>query len=188
MGHPRHRSNSLLFDVDITTDISSVQQSGLERDISRHRVRSVYREDGALVLCKKTLRKLHTKSYCRAISVRGYYSLNIDDRTVEFSAPTPTLVERNRQRFRQESEEIYDFFGSIKKEDDVVYDIGANTGLYSLFAATKCRHGKVIAFEPYPPNVEMLRQDLEGGVNLAIDSTRRRELVAMILRYLDQRG
>jgi len=121
---------------------------------------SVYREEGALVLCKKTLRKLYTESYCRAVSARGHYSLTLDDRTIEFSAPTPTLVKRNRERFDSEAEEIRDYLESIE-EEDVVYDIGANTGLYSLFAAGRCPRGTVVAFEPYPPNLEILRRDIE---------------------------
>jgi FkbM family methyltransferase len=126
-----------------------------------NRALSVYREGGAIVLIKKTLRKLYTESYSRAISVRGRYSLTLDDQTVDFSAPTPTLVRRNRQRFYSELEEIRDFLESIENEDDVVYDIGANTGLYSLFAAKACPHGTVVAFEPYPPNLGVLRQDID---------------------------
>lgn len=122
------------------------------------RALAVYRKDGALSLSKKALHKLYTETYSRTMSARGHYSLSLDDRTVEFSATTPTLVKRNRQRFQSESEEIRDFLDSID-EDEVVYDIGANTGLYSLFAATKCHRGTVIAFEPYPPNAEVLHRD-----------------------------
>ena len=125
------------------------------------RALSVYREDGAIILTKKTLRKLYTECYSRAISARGGYSLTLGDQTVEFSALTPTLVRRNRQRFYSEFEEIRDFLKSIENEDDVVYDIGANTGLYSLFAAKVCHQGTVVAFEPYPPNVRVLRQDID---------------------------
>jgi len=121
---------------------------------------SVYHEDGVLVLAKKALRKLYIESYCRAISAGGHYSLTLDDQTVEFSAPTPTLVNRNRRRFQSELGELRDFLGSIDKSDDVIYDIGANTGLYSLFAAKTCHQGTVVAFEPYPPNLEVLRRDL----------------------------
>lgn len=92
--------------------------------------------------------------------MRGAYSLTIDNQTIEFSAPTPTLVKRNRQRFHSEFEELRDFLGVIGEGDDVVYDIGANTGLYSLFAAKECQQGTVVAIEPYPPNIEVLRQDV----------------------------
>ena len=123
------------------------------------RALSVYRENGTLALAKKTLHKLYSKSYYRAMSLRGHYSLTLGDQAVEFSAPTPMMVERNRKRFQSEQKELHAFLDTIELED-TVYDIGANTGLYSLFAATKCRHGTIAAFEPYPPNVKILERDL----------------------------
>jgi len=63
-------------------------------------------------------------------------------------------------RFKSEEPELRDFIREIRQED-VVYDIGANTGIYSLFAADKCSDGDVIAFEPYPPNIDILNQDID---------------------------
>lgn len=42
---------------------------------------------------------------------------------------------------------------------DVVYDIGANVGFYTLLASTRCRF--VCAFEPLPRNLEYLRRHLK---------------------------
>jgi FkbM family methyltransferase len=54
---------------------------------------------------------------------------------------------------------------------DVFYDIGANSGYYSLIAATRCR--KVIAFEPFPRNIARFRANVKlnklGNVSL-VDS------------------
>jgi FkbM family methyltransferase len=124
-----------------------------------NRALSVYRKDGALVLGKKALRRAYIRSYCQAISYLGSYSLTLGTQTVEFSAPTPAMVERNRKRFRSEYDELDSFLQTIQA-DDVVYDIGANTGLYSLFAAGKCEQGSIVAFDPYPPNVEVLRRNI----------------------------
>ena len=44
------------------------------------------------------------------------------------------------------------------KPTDVFYDIGANSGYYSLVAATRCRH--VIAFEPFPRNIARFRANM----------------------------
>ena len=42
-----------------------------------------------------------------------------------------------------------------------VVDIGANTGYYTILAAMGVGpHGKVIAFEPYPPNADLLRRNV----------------------------
>jgi|HubBroStandDraft_1064217.scaffolds.fasta_scaffold61771_2 FkbM family methyltransferase len=46
------------------------------------------------------------------------------------------------------------------KPQGVFYDIGANVGFYSLFAATLIGSGKVFAFEPVPANIVYLRKHL----------------------------
>jgi len=46
------------------------------------------------------------------------------------------------------------------ESDDTVADVGANIGVYTCFGATEATEGEVIAFEPYPPNVELIRQNL----------------------------
>ncbi|MCF2164667.1 MULTISPECIES: FkbM family methyltransferase [Halobacterium] len=120
---------------------------------------SVYREHGMFTLLKKTLKKVRLETDCRLASALGQYSLTLNNQEVMFSAPTSKLVQRNRQRFRSESKELCEFLGEIR-QDDVIYDIGANTGLYSLFAAKMCPQGTVAAFEPYPPNVRILQQDI----------------------------
>lgn len=120
---------------------------------------SIYKEEGATTLLKRGLRKIHRDAYCKSMSVRGRYSFTLTDHTITFSAPTPTVVKRNRSRFKSEKQELADFINEIK-EGDVVYDVGANTGLYTLFAAKACPDGEVIAFEPYPPNLDLLKQDV----------------------------
>jgi FkbM family methyltransferase len=44
------------------------------------------------------------------------------------------------------------------EEGDVFYDIGANVGLISHFAGQVCSN--VVAFEPYPPNYDCLKETL----------------------------
>lgn len=121
---------------------------------------SIYKEEGATTLLQKTLQKIRQYTYYKSISIRGRYSFTLADHTVTFSAPTPTMVHRNRRRFKSEKTELQALINDIR-QDDVVYDIGANTGLYTLFAAKACPDAEVIAFEPYPPNVDLLKQDVD---------------------------
>jgi len=44
--------------------------------------------------------------------------------------------------------------------DDIFYDVGANIGNYTIYAANKLRNGAVVAFEPFPPNVDQLNKNL----------------------------
>jgi FkbM family methyltransferase len=120
---------------------------------------SIYKQEGAKALSQRALQKILRETYCKSMSVRGRYSLTLDDLTLTFSAPTATMVHRNRGRFKSERQELRDLINEIQ-EGDVVYDIGANTGLYTLFAAMACPNGEVIAFEPYLPNLNLLKQDV----------------------------
>jgi FkbM family methyltransferase len=52
--------------------------------------------------------------------------------------------------------EDYTKGGFSLKEMDTVIDIGANIGAFSIYAAKKVIHGRVIAFEPEKDNYELL--------------------------------
>jgi FkbM family methyltransferase len=53
-------------------------------------------------------------------------------------------------------------FASLVQRGDVVYDLGANAGFYSLLAATLTgESGLVYSFEPFPRNILHLRMNLE---------------------------
>ena len=51
------------------------------------------------------------------------------------------------------------------RPDDVFYDIGGNVGIYTVLAANILGGGRVIAFEPFPPN----RREL--GRNIALNDS-----------------
>jgi len=51
-------------------------------------------------------------------------------------------------------------------EDSVVIDAGANTGLYSMRAATVAQKGNVYAFEPDAKNYELLKKNTSGYENI----------------------
>ena len=45
-----------------------------------------------------------------------------------------------------------------------VFDVGANIGIYSVLAARATGpHGRVVAFEPVPANIDLLRRNLESN-------------------------
>jgi FkbM family methyltransferase len=50
-------------------------------------------------------------------------------------------------------------FATLVRGGDVVYDVGANAGFYTLLAARLVGHGgRVVAFEPLPRNLSHLRE------------------------------
>ena len=87
---------------------------------------------------------------------KGELSLSVDGTTARFTATNTESIHRTLRRFHSEQERIRDIM-TVLHEDDVFYDIGANTGLYTCFAARRCE--TVIAFEPYPPNLSELEEN-----------------------------
>lgn len=49
---------------------------------------------------------------------------------------------------------------SINKED-IVIDIGAHIGLFSLFASQYCKNGKIFSYEPIKENYNLLKENIE---------------------------
>lgn len=76
---------------------------------------------------------------------------------IEFTTPNPLLHWRATSFASKEPETLawIDGFG----EGETLWDIGANVGLYSLYAA-KARRAKVFAFEPSIFNLEILGRNI----------------------------
>ncbi|MEM7356271.1 MAG: FkbM family methyltransferase, partial [Acidobacteriota bacterium] len=51
----------------------------------------------------------------------------------------------------------YDRHGVRFRDGDCIFDVGANTGFFTLFACQQCTPSRVFAFEPMPPNYELLQ-------------------------------
>ncbi len=57
-------------------------------------------------------------------------------------------------------DKIYNQSGYEISPDDIIIDIGANIGVFALYAATAAPRTKVYAFEPFPENLSYLRQNI----------------------------
>ena len=70
-------------------------------------------------------------------------------------------------------------YGNVP-DNSIIVDIGANIGVYSVYASTKGKNNKIYAYEPMKENFEILKQNValnncEGKVfsfNLAVASKR----------------
>src|SRR5579862_3545884 len=66
---------------------------------------------------------------------------------------------------------------------DVLFDVGANAGLYTRFAVQCFQASRVIAFEPVPENVKHLKHNLRlGGIESQV------QIVATALSETDGKG
>lgn len=79
------------------------------------------------------------------------------DLALEFAVPS-RLSRWRVATFSTKEPETLEWIDAIPKES-VVWDIGANIGLYSVYAA-KQRHCKVLAFEPSVFNLELLARNI----------------------------
>ena len=57
--------------------------------------------------------------------------------------------------------EEYQETGSRIKNDDIIIDIGAHIGLFTLYASQFCKMGKIFCFEPIKENFDLIISNLE---------------------------
>jgi FkbM family methyltransferase len=57
-------------------------------------------------------------------------------------------------------DEVYLKHGITLDDGAIVFDVGANIGLFTLFANQKCPTAQIYAFEPLPPNFELLQANV----------------------------
>jgi FkbM family methyltransferase len=68
------------------------------------------------------------------------------------------ILEHGWRGFEQPTPEV--IVRVVRSFDGMVYDIGANSGIYALLAVEARPTTQVVAFEPFPPALEVLRQNL----------------------------
>jgi FkbH-like protein/FkbM family methyltransferase len=75
----------------------------------------------------------------------------------------------SRYLYREIFEEQTYLKNNIQLQDgDVIFDIGANIGMFSLFVSRRCRDVKIFSFEPSPVTFDILKTNLELHVPDAI--------------------
>lgn len=91
-----------------------------------------------------------------------YYGFSIGTKLVNLRGVN---VKVKRQIFNKYAEFNPEIENYIKKRDinknDIVLDIGAYVGYFTLYAAKKATNGKVITFEPIPWNYKILTDNIK---------------------------
>ena len=57
--------------------------------------------------------------------------------------------------------EDYEMPGFSINKEDIVIDIGAHIGLFSLFASQYCKNGKIFSYEPIKENYNILKENIK---------------------------
>ncbi|WP_436343198.1 FkbM family methyltransferase [Natronorubrum sp. FCH18a] len=123
----------------------------------------------------------------------GTKTLRVGDETATFAVPTRSALSVLSVAETVERP-IYRDLMAYVRPDDVFWDVGANAGTYSCFVGSQLRDGdgQVVSFEPYRPNVSLLKRNLDANdvdatvVPIALgddDGT-----VEIALRYDDEPG
>jgi len=92
----------------------------------------------------------------------SYFVRRVGKGFVQSELPTGVVVQpsdslgENYDIYRSR---IFDIFYDIQ-DDDVVIDVGAHVGIFTLRAARKASNGIVVAVEPYLPNYDLLMYNL----------------------------
>jgi FkbM family methyltransferase len=98
---------------------------------------------------------------CKTLVVRFFRpraTLSVRHLTKVFATPTPTHYQWIQRLLGEQ--EMLDLFVDNLQTGDVVWDIGAHVGVYSLLAYDVVgQTGRVYAFEPEPRTYRMLRQN-----------------------------
>lgn len=82
------------------------------------------------------------------------------------TGPLSELAEINPHETRFLYDEIFSAESYLQggitlREDAVVFDVGANIGMFSLFVGARCPSADVFAFEPVPDVFDVLRSNVE---------------------------
>lgn len=124
----------------------------------------IYSDEGVISLGKAVRRHLVNR-HMRKIEdpywnlVGGTQEITIAETSATFDAKTELGGDNIRGMARGERKFLEDMLSELESED-TFYDIGANIGIFSCFAAQKLSEGYTVSFEPYPPNVVQLERNL----------------------------
>jgi len=94
------------------------------------------------------------------IQERSYKSIKILDKEIKFFVPNQLLEWRVDTYFSKEPETLEWIDSFQEKENLILWDIGANIGLYSIYNSLKHPKSTTIAFEPSSSNLRVLTRNI----------------------------
>lgn len=102
-------------------------------------------------------KKIYHNYFLKNKGYSKFICLKIKKNDLFFEALSP--VESYRIANYGDEREFLDFFLSNLKPDDVIFDIGASVGLFTIHASSIVNRGKVFAFEPDPDTLGRLKHN-----------------------------
>lgn len=96
------------------------------------------------------------------IEEKSYEKIKIDNNDIFFFCPNDLISWRIKTFFSKEPEtlEWIDNFNNNENKKIIFWDIGANIGLYSIYAAIKWKNIDIHSFEPSSSNLRILSRNV----------------------------
>ena len=103
------------------------------------------------------LPRLHDK-----IQTKQYYLKIINEKKIKFFCPSATTLYRVETLFTKEPETLswINEFKEYNSNKIIFWDIGANIGIYSIYAAIKFKNIEITSFEPSTSNTRTLSRNI----------------------------
>jgi len=85
----------------------------------------------------------------------------VHSRGLTFKLLSDNWITKYRTRtFNEKEPEMLNWIDEKLHDRDVFFDVGANVGIYSIYAAMRNRNSQIIAFEPEYSNLHQLKQNI----------------------------
>lgn len=112
------------------------------------------------VFFKYVLRRSMLIWFKEFIEYDSYKVIKISNKKIKFFTPN-TLIELRIKNFFNSEPETLDWINNFEKEKKLIFwDIGANIGLYSVYAALKHSNIEITSFEPSTSNLRILSRNV----------------------------
>jgi len=102
--------------------------------------------------------------------VAGQVTVNVSDTKIKlYSEGNDALTSKLYYGKRWEPAEFH-LFGELTRRSRIIFDVGGNIGLYSLYAAVLNPNASIYCFEPNPINAERTEQNIRinGATNIKL--------------------
>ena len=95
-------------------------------------------------------------------AIRQMGSINkVNSRGLSFKLVSDNWITKYRLRtFNEKEPEMLDWVDGNLRDEDILFDVGANIGIYSIYAALRKPKATVYAFEPEYSNLNQLKQNI----------------------------
>ena len=111
------------------------------------------------IIFNKIIKKRYLYWFREFLEEDSYKSIEIENKKLNFFIPNEITNWRVHTFFTKEPETL-NWIDSFSGDKIVFWDIGANIGLYSIYAASKHSNIEIISFEPSVNNLRILSRNI----------------------------